>query len=234
MAAMPTEIAAHLRWLRHFGEDVPAPRRLRVEVVERQVFRARLHHGHTQAFFTIDQPPISIREVRRRMRWLRHSRQTLLALIDGLSADDLWLGTPRRKGRRAGKGGGGWTVWLYLRHVAGVEKWYLSQFWRNLPRLPRSDSVFHRLTLTRRQVVAVMRGPAPADLSRRMRTSGELWTVRKVLRRLLYHERYHMRTIARLMLGAGWTITPWVRSGLGIPALVVPLPPRVVRWPAER
>lgn len=169
----------------------------------------------TQAFFAIDRPAVPLREVRRQLRWLEHSRRTLLALVEGLPPEALLWGTPRRRGRRPGKGGG-WTIWRYLRHIGGVEKWYISQLWRGLPRLPRSDSPFERLALTRSQVLEVLRHSRREDLARSTRSSGEMWTLRKVLRRLLYHERYHTRTIARILLAAGRPIPPWGALDPGI------------------
>jgi hypothetical protein len=57
-----------------------------------------------------------------------------------------------------------------------------------------------------------------------------MWTLRKVLRRLLYHERYHMRTIARILLAADHPIPRWISSALGMPDLALPLPERIVTW----
>jgi hypothetical protein len=228
LEAIPTEIAAFARWLRHTGEETPIPRRIVPDVVERQVFRAALHHGGTQAFFEMDRLPITITETRRHLRRLRHSRRMLLALVEPLPPEALRWGTPGIPGRRPGKGGGGWTIGLYLRHIAGVEKWYLSNLWTGLPRLPRAPTVFDRLELTRGQVLAVIGDPRPTDLCRTTTSSGERWTLRKVLRRLLYHERYHLRSIARILLAAGVPVPAWIRESLGLPDLVRPLPVQVV------
>jgi hypothetical protein len=194
---MPREIAVYISWLRHFGEEVPQPRRIGVEVTERLVYRARLHHGRTQAFFAIDRSALTLREVRQHLRWLEHSRRTLFALVERLPPEALLWGTPQRRGRRPGKGGGGWTIWHYLRHIAGVEKWYVSQLWEGLPRLPRSDSPLQRLALTRSQVLEVLRHPRREDLARSTRSSGE---------------------------------PRWVRSALGLPELISPLPERAIKW----
>ncbi len=220
LAVMPQEITAYLRWLRHFGEGIAYPRSVDVEVSERRVFRAGLRHGGTQAFFEIDRPSMTLREVRQQLRWLQHSRRMLHMLVDGLAPAQLAWGTPGRKGRPPGKGGGGWTIGLYLRHIGGVEKWYLRQFWRGLPRLTRSSTPFDRLANARTQVLQVIGHPRRTDLSRTYRPYGESWTLRKVLRRLLYHERYHMRTIAQILLRHNWPTPPWLRSALGIPTLL--------------
>ncbi len=220
VSTIPLEVGSFLRWLRHFGEKIPVTRALQVEIAERHVFRAKFRFGHTQAFFKLDDRAMTRDEVRTQMRWLRHSRSTLDTLVHGLDPEALTWGTPGIKGRPPGKGGGGWTIGLYLRHIGSVEKWYLQQFWRSLPVLPRSESPFERLAYARKQVEEIIGGAATRDLSRVMTTSGQKWTLRKILRRLLYHERYHMRTIMRIQLHHQWACEKWLLEALGAPELL--------------
>ena len=213
---------AYLYWLRHFGENAPDPPNVGVLVAERVTFRANFGKGGTQAFFQIDRKPMELSEVQLQLRWLQHSRATLLALVEDLPQSALQWGIPGIPGRPLGKRGGGWTVDVYLRHIADAEKWYMRQFWSRLPALTRSRTTFDRLDFVRRQALEVVGRPSPEDLNRVAEAAGEPWTLRKVLRRMLYHERYHMRSIARLLVLGEQRRPEWITRSLGIPALFYP------------
>lgn len=89
------------------------------------------------------------------------------------------------------------TIGEQLRHVAGCDRWYLSRFFGDLPRLPRSRDVWHKLELNRERALATIAGMTAADLGRVVKVDGQVWTARKLIRRFLYHERFHQDTIER-------------------------------------
>jgi hypothetical protein len=91
------------------------------------------------------------------------------------------------------------TILNQLRHAADVERWYLSRLWRNLPRLPRSDSVWQRLEMTRTLVEKWFTQLPDKELARVERYNGELWSARKILRRLVYHEWFHLQATRRII-----------------------------------
>lgn len=93
-----------------------------------------------------------------------------------------------------------------LRHIAHAEQWYMDRLWPWESRDP--DDVMELLAHTREQVVQRIRRLSPVERraiycpDRHVRGAlhpGELWTARKVLRRILEHEREHIATIRVLI-----------------------------------
>jgi hypothetical protein len=130
-------------------------------------------------------------EVSERLQVLACTRQELLAATRGLPIRGL-------EGQEPGKPATH-TILNQLRHIADVERWYLSRLWRNLPRLPRSPSVWQRLEMTRTLVEKWYTELPDKELARVERYSGELWSARKILRRLVYHEWFHLQVTRRII-----------------------------------
>lgn len=215
VGAMPEEISSFLSFLRHFGEDVRKGE-IECKIVERQVFGISLNPCDTQAFFSGDRVPLTLAEQKKFLRWLAHSRTMLLDLLNGLPPEAWTWKKEGRPGRQMGKMGGGWNMETYLRHIASAEKWYLSNFWSGLPRLKRADDIMERIALVRNQLIDCFAGTTAEERKKINDADGELWTLRKVLRRAIYHERCHSTGIARLLLKNEWEIADYIRKGLGV------------------
>lgn len=94
-----------------------------------------------------------------------------------------------------------------LRHIAHAEQWYMDRLWPwEGDRDP--EDVMALLTATRDEIIQRFRRLSPVERSavycpdRHLRSAlhpGELWTARKVLRRILEHEREHIRSIRALL-----------------------------------
>lgn len=93
-----------------------------------------------------------------------------------------------------------------LRHIAHAEQWYMDRLWPWEARDP--DGVMDLLAATREKVVQRIRSLSPVERTavycpdRQVKGAlnpGELWTARKVLRRILEHEREHIGTIRALL-----------------------------------
>jgi hypothetical protein len=75
-----------------------------------------------------------------------------------------------------------------------LEQWYLTRLWQ-VPRFPAQKTVLLRLQVVREAAERLL---AASDLTlsdRVVDNGGEAWTLRKVLRRFLEHEREHMLEI---------------------------------------
>jgi len=214
--AMPEEIASFLYFLRHFGEEGCVTGSFECSVVERQVFNVALHPCDTQAFFSRDRAPLTLAEQKKFLRWLGHSHTMLLDLMNGLTPGAWGWKKEGKEGRALGKMGGGWTIEAYLKHIASAEKWYLSNFWSGLLKLKRADDITERIALVRNQLKECFAGTTVEERKRIVDADGELWTLRKVLRRALYHERCHSKGIARLLVQNGWNVADYIRKGLGV------------------
>lgn len=109
---------------------------------------------------------------------------------------------PEKRSMRPG--GGQRTVDDIARPVATVEWWYMS---RIVPfPVPHAgefpEDVESLLTWIRSRVAGRLRGLSDderAKISVPDPESGEQWSARKVLRRLVYHELYHLRQLLRAL-----------------------------------
>lgn len=191
-----------LDWLDAHGLDHLAPRgdvdveQFDVAVTERVPATGDPRQCDTEGFFEFDRRPYADADVSRTAALLAASRRDLLDAVAGRSAPTL----DRRlvEDRR--------TVREILDHVAVAEHWYLTRVdlpvdvrdgWRGYP-----DDTFERLTVTRADVERVLRALPDVPAERRSATrvaDGERWSVRKVLRRLVWHERLHYRQLVRLL-----------------------------------
>jgi len=165
-----------------------------IHIVETVTRRGRVADGRTTATFEPDLRPVTPTEAADYLTLMRYSRRRLLALRQEIPAGAYgFRSQPHRL-----------TIEGQLEHIAKAERWYIRRLWPDLPRLPRSRDVWQRLELCRGLALDVLDAMSPEDMARTARVEGEAWTVRKVFRRFLYHEKFHLDTIRRdLMLATG-------------------------------
>lgn len=190
----------------HFGRaasDVaPAPYvpfgevRTGVCVVERVYVPEDVIGGNTAAFFGWDKQVPTDVEIASTLQVLSSSREELWATARALGAER-WSERP---------GGGQRTVIDILRHVAHVEWWYMSRIVdfpvpeAGYPEEPEEMEAF--LEWTRQRVVERLQALSSEELAAVTvpdTESGERWSARKVLRRLIYYELYHIRQLKKLL-----------------------------------
>jgi predicted RNase H-like HicB family nuclease len=150
--------------------------------------------GKPEPLFWSEVLPVTKRDVAATIRLMNYSRQDLLTLVSDLTGECLdWQ--PADEPR---------TLRDCLRHIAYVEPWYITRLNADLRcRYPRN--VFDMLRVTRESVVDFlenfprekMRGVFQPVKDRS--PICDLWTARKVLRRLVDHERLHTRYIERVL-----------------------------------
>ncbi len=161
-------------------------------IAERYVRRGVVANGMTTATFTPDLVPMTRAEVEEAIALLAESRRRLVSLRPAIEAS---AGTGEVLGHRSTPAR--WTIGEQLRHIASAERWYIAKIVKGLPRLPRHDCPWERLTAVRVLVVGALRRLSGAELALQTRDTGEMWTARKVVRRLMYHEKFHRDTIRR-------------------------------------
>lgn len=89
------------------------------------------------------------------------------------------------------------TIGEQLRHIAGAEYWYLTRLWDDLPRIPRSEDVWHKLALNRERALSKLAHLTPDEMRATRKVDHQVWSARKLFRRFLYHEKFHTDTIER-------------------------------------
>lgn len=189
-------IAEWSEWMKKHGEQVPAQTKdFDVEVAEMlRVDYNPVEAGKPEPLFWSEVRSITKKDIARTTRLMTYSREDLLKLVSNISNECLdWL--PPKKPR---------TIRNCLRHIAYVEPWYITRLNVDLPsKYPRN--VFKMLDYTRKIVVDYLRG-FPRDKmggifqpKKDLSPICNLWTARKVLRRLVDHERLHTKYIEKVL-----------------------------------
>ncbi|MEM3874720.1 MAG: type II toxin-antitoxin system HicB family antitoxin [Candidatus Bathyarchaeia archaeon] len=196
LAKVRTVVAEWFDWLERHGERVPAEaRNFEIEVAEvLRVSYNPVKAGKPEPLFWSEVAPVTRKDVAWTLKLMEYSRGDLLELVSNLNSEVLdWFppGKPR-------------TIRNCLRHIAYVEPWYVTRLDVELPiHYPRN--VFELLRHARIVVVDYLRS-MPRDRMRGIFQPKKdkspmcnLWTARKVLRRLVDHERLHTRYIAKVL-----------------------------------
>jgi hypothetical protein len=202
-----------IEWLRRQGGEIPYSgrnlrvdlrRQIEIEVAEMmQVAYNPAKAGKPEPLFWSEVLPVKKDDIRRTIKLMDYSRKDLRNLVSNLTKEQLNFkppGQPR-------------TIKNCLKHIGYVEPWYINRLNIELPENYPKD-VFEFLNYTREIVVNSL-----SDIHReKMREvfqptkykspTCDLWTARKVLRRLVDHERLHTRYIQKVlkMYPATWRI----------------------------
>jgi len=193
-------VAEWFDWLERHGETVSAEARdFEIEVGEvLRVSYNPVETGKPEPLFWSEVTPVTRKDIARTLKLMEYSREDLLKLVSNLGDEVVdWLppGKPR-------------TIRNCLRHIAYVEPWYITRLNVKLPvRYPKN--LFKLLSHTRKIVVEYLRS-MPRDKLRGVFQPKkdrsplcDLWTARKVLRRLVDHERLHTRYIVKVLQDYG-------------------------------
>jgi len=202
---LPRRVERFLGWLREFE---PTPHE-RAEIAVAEEIRDEscpVKLGDTRALFAWDRQAPSEEEFEQDLRWMEYNRRTLLSLVDGLPSDALDRGEEGPDIHRLGAP----TIRRILRHVGGAEYWYLTRI-PTQAQLPTEEprNVFAALSVVRAAAEPVLRELFRTSPDRAVEvpqktwsgTFTEGWTLRKILRRALWHEQFHIEEIRRHMEG---------------------------------
>lgn len=191
LRALPAAILAYLRWLRRHGESVHVPRTVAVRLAERHARPEPMRWGNYEVLHGFERRPLTREEVSRMLRLMRFMRQDTLRLLHLLPADGLNWSRPGQTR----------TISENLHHVAWGELWYLSRvaLGSRPPSVPRAEDPFQNLAQARSTTVARLSRMTREERARIIQADNQRWwSARKMLGRMLYHERYHVRSMARI------------------------------------
>lgn len=156
-----------------------------------EVFQIRENGIEVNGWFRDDWRPLSKLDVTRGKLLLGWSREDLLAIAQPLTKQQMNFHAPGIKN---------WTIQRILQHIANAEWWYLDRLelapWKKID-LP--EEPFTRLELVRTRVIEVL--DELPGLEKVNGKEGEFWSPRKLLRRLLYHERDHLDHLLQILTG---------------------------------
>lgn len=185
-------VAQFRAWLRAIGEDI-LEEPVEFDIVEEAAAAEQTPDTTSGTLLTWDLAPLTPEDWIRIERWLQHSRTELLSALESMQEGDL----------NAAAGEGSRSIAKQLRHLASTE--YMYALWTF--NSGSKQGLVELLDWTRRMAMDRMRTLSGRRDSRMTRAewSGddnpELWTARKAARRLVYHERWHLSSIRRLVKG---------------------------------
>lgn len=188
---LPAVIRDYHAWLRHHGEPAPpTDEPIEIRVAGKSTGFGPFDPGDAAALFPPDREPVTPDEMEDHFRLMAHARADLLALVQVLPDDLLaWQPDPHS-----------FSIRRLLRHIGNAEEWYVS---RLVP--PETLPLFEFLEMERRTAVARLRQLTQEERAGVFHPAHwtdhpeEAWTARKVLRRLLEHEREHTAQIREML-----------------------------------
>lgn len=210
-----SKILEYVRWLEFHGEKIGAEP-VSLMLCERVEGDWPVNLGDSVALFNCDRARLTQDKIERYLRWMEYSWGDFQQLLKQVPKEALdWK--PRPDTFR--------SIRRIIIHIALVQVWYLMKLRKrgDLPfRYPRGHSLWNYArkvdrqddisveTLIELRSAAVFRLRNLSDIERERvtyhqpgewtrRTEPEGWTVRKVFRRFLWHEKLHMNTIRKLL-----------------------------------
>jgi len=138
------------------------------------------------AFFPYDWKPLSAIEIERGLKMLEWSRADLLKTISSLSEEK----------RNATYPGERWSINGILAHIGSAEWWYMDRLGLAFPRAELPEDPLQRLEKVRKHFNSILF--RLKDVHKVIGIDGEFWSPRKLLRRVLWHERDHIEHIQKL------------------------------------
>jgi predicted RNase H-like HicB family nuclease len=192
VANAPAAIAAYFGWRSEQDCSFPIPSdTIETRVVETfHAFAARDGSDTiVNGFFEDDRRPLASWEIQNALQVLDWTRRDLDAVIVAMRPEQRSKPDARPAGRE--------TPADLLRHIADAENWYFSHLGLALGTGLLPIDPPERLAAVRansRAQLRLLAGEARITLAH-----AEQWSARKIVRRMLWHERDHTQQIARML-----------------------------------
>ncbi len=139
------------------------------------------------AFFKDDWRPLSLDETEKAKNTFTWQREELYAGISTLSEEVL---ARQYEDQR-------WNILGIMKHIANAENWYLSRLGNSsIPKNLLPESPIGRLELIQEKINTAF--ASFVDNPQVMGLDGEFWSCRKIIRRILWHQRDHIEHIKQL------------------------------------
>lgn len=140
-----------------------------------------------EPFFECEWKPLTALEIKRGLKLMAWSRTDLLSVLEKLTPEQ-W--TYKKEGER-------WDIKGIINHISGGELWYLDRLGLAPSDVDVPEVPMDRLTEVRK--VLNERLPSLEDSKQVLGLEGEFWSPRKLLRRVVWHERDHTEHIQKLL-----------------------------------
>lgn len=191
LAQAPLRVREYFQWLaRKDGNPAPFDEPVEITVIEQVRMRSLPGKPESQlhGFFEYDRRPLRLWDIDMIQRLLEWNREDLLAVVASASpgrmeqpVEGLVWKTPRG----------------LLEHIYGAEQWLLGHLGFALEREELPRGTMERLQAIRARTLQII--PELAEVDQVRDIDGELWSPRKMVRRILWHERDHTRQLEELL-----------------------------------
>jgi uncharacterized damage-inducible protein DinB/predicted RNase H-like HicB family nuclease len=189
----PEAIRSYLRFLLRHGEEVDPNAEVQTRIADHVTEGDWLGNGSPYIVFQQDLVPLTTEELEKYIRHLEWSRSELLALVRGLSDEQL-TENPQPKGR---------PIRRILEHIFGAEYAYV----RTLGKLDGvagpgvvermgKDELLEWMGYVRTAEIAKLRSLTEQERSEPFVQGNSTRTARKMLRRMLEHEWEHLTELS--------------------------------------
>jgi hypothetical protein len=184
---VPPAVEAYLSWCKGHNLFVSG---LTGPMIVSEVIRAWNYENgeEVNAFFACDRPPLLLEEVREIEELLNASRIDFHKSIAEVDFSDLDEQLPEER----------WSIRGVIQHVASAENWYLDRLGLALPSDQLPVDVMELLEKVRNQSMRML--PELVKRTGVVTMAGETWSSRKVVRRMLWHERDHTDHVQKLRM----------------------------------
>lgn len=180
-----SEAKSYGKWL---GGDVQVSV---VNIVQRHLSSLAVEDADSEILLEADKGQISTDEFQRLNELARCSGQTFLELCHDVQFKD-WV--DETKIRPTFYGQTPKTIWETFDHVNRTQYYYLSRTGFSFEKMDSEFMVIRESCLKRLTEIFKSCGN-----SKVFDTDNELWTLKKILRRFLWHDRIHGKAIARML-----------------------------------
>jgi hypothetical protein len=196
VVAMARAIPEYIEWMEsHTKTAWFAPEEIDIKLVEvfddyfiDKQFNQVTDGGRLiKAWFKTDWKPLTQIDVEHVLQIISWTRQELVETVSKI--DDYTMDKTILEGE--------WTIREIIAHIGRSEWWLLDRLGRTHSQDQLSDDAFERLLDERGNLAQVL--PDFIDLNQVVGKDDEIWSPRKVVRRVCWHERDHTSQIIRLL-----------------------------------
>jgi hypothetical protein len=185
LSKVPKEARSYLEWL-----GVPMASKIEGHVVETHHCQLTVEDADGEILLKADTGPLSQDEFARLVAIGRRSGQTFGSLYDSCELKD-WADSSRA--RKTFYGDAPKTIREIVGHVQGTQHYYLSRIGLSVA---RQGSL---MDIRESGLQEIGRLFEKEENSRVYDVDQELWTLKKVLRRFIWHDRIHGKAITRIL-----------------------------------
>lgn len=199
IVAMAKAIPEYIAWLEQHT-DTPWFRPAEIDIrlvdvyddyfIDNQYNQVREGGRLIKAFFKTDWKPLTQMDVEHILQIISWNRQELVEVISGV--DDATMDKVLIEGE--------WPIRKIIGHLGRSEWWLVDRLNRTHTEDQLPEDPFERLLIERGNLVSIL--PDMIDLNQVVGKDGEIWSPRKVLRRICWHEKDHIQQIKKLLAAA--------------------------------